>query len=430
MSELPNEYLPGGRGRGTNGEAPRGRAIEPFTAALLTLLLLLLPGALCAQEQEGREFRFRFVEGERYRILGVNRQQVYLNGELSHSAVIVSRAVEEIGPVDEQGAMIVATYQLTEENLGGSSAFNLEHEYTARFERSLTGSHREIEESYMPVSRDYPRLPAGGVAPGESWSAQAREVHDFRRGYGIEEPYRFSMPVFYTYRGSETVEGRKVEVIEAHYNIFHRGPDYPRSPFYPRTITGSSEQELLWDDQLGRFSRTEEEYTFLFLLNTGDQVEYRGRATYEVVRIPSVGRQALRRELEEIRLPDTSESVRVEERDEGVTIILSEVYFEADSARLTDEARSTLAEISRVLGEVEDNELLVTGHTALAGTAAGREALSRERARQVAEAIVAGGSHREGQVLYRGAGARRPAASNATEAGRRLNRRVEITILE
>jgi outer membrane protein OmpA-like peptidoglycan-associated protein len=124
------------------------------------------------------------------------------------------------------------------------------------------------------------------------------------------------------------------------------------------------------------------------------------------------------------------EGFEVEEREEGVTIILKEVYFEPDSPRLTEGARETIAEISRVLGGVRENDILVTGHTALAGTPEGRETLSVERARRVAEAIVAGGSHREEQVLYRGMGARRPAASNATEEGRRKNRRVEITILE
>lgn len=415
------------RGRGAALSLPARRRRR---LALLTLLSAVALLSLPAQQQESRPFRYRLLEGERYRILGVNRQQVFLNGALSHSAVIVTRVVEEIEAVGEGGATISATYQVTEENLEGESAFNLVNEYTARFERSSEGVHRELGQSFMPVSRDFPMLPQRPVSPGERWSAEAREVHDFRTGYGIQEPYTFSMPVSYTYLGRSTLEGREVEKIEARYNIFHRGDSYPRSAYYPRTITGNSVQELYWDDALGRFSRTDEEYTFLFILNTGDQVEYRGRATYEVVRVPSVGRRQLRRELEELNLPEAVEKLRIEERDEGVTIILSEIYFEPDSARLTPAARRSLGEISTVLRGVRENELLITGHTALAGSAAGRQALSVERARAVAEAIIEGGSHREAQVLYRGLGARRPAGSNATEEGRRMNRRVEITILE
>lgn len=419
-------------------------------------------------EGEAREFRFRFREGERFRILGINRQDVYLNDVLSHSAVIVTRVVEETVSVDESGAVLQGTYQVTEENLGSVRAYNLQKEYPARFGRNYRGEHRELEPGFMPVLRSFPTFPRGSVVPGESWSAEAYEVHDFRRGYEISEPYEFSMPVAYRYEGETTWDGEAAELISASYNIFHQGPDFPRSPYYPKVITGNSEQDLYWDRELGRVRYSEEEYTFLFVLNTGDRVEYRGRATYDLVEIPSLDRRALRRELEELarRAPLTGpadrsgpgasaaapgntttpepgagdegasrsapeeEGFEVEEREEGVTIILKEVYFEPDSPRLTEGARETIAEISRVLGGVRENDILVTGHTALAGTPEGRETLSVERARRVAEAIVAGGSHREEQVLYRGMGARRPAASNATEEGRRKNRRVEITILE
>lgn len=427
----------------------------PIVVLIAVTLAAAIAPVSVAQETATREFRFEFREGERYRILGINRQDVYLNDVLSHSAVIVTRVVEETTSVDENGALLEATYQVTEENLGQVRAYNLEKEYSARFGRSFLGEHRELQAGYMPVLRSFPMFPERPLKPGESWSAEAYEVHDFRRGYEIAEPYRFSMPVAYRYEGETTWEGKPAERILASYNIFHRGPDFPGSPYYPRIITGNSHQELYWDRELGRVGYSEEEYTFLFVLNTGDRVEYRGWATYEVVEIPALERRALREELEELagRAPPSTgpdpgapgsgretpskgdrgegrESFEVEEREEGITIVLRDVYFEPDSPRLTEAARESIREISRILERVPGNDILVSGHTALAGTAEGREALSVERARRVAEAIVAGGSHREEQVLYRGMGARQPAATNATEAGRRRNRRVEITILE
>ena len=74
--------------------------------------------------------------------------------------------------------------------------------------------------------------------------------------------------------------------------------------------------------------------------------------------------------------------------------------------------------------------MLITGHTALAGTESGRERLSLERARVTARALIELGARREDQIVIRGMGAREPVAGNDTEAGRRLNRRVEITLLE
>lgn len=425
----------------------RGRRTSPFIVPLL-LVFSLLPSLSAQEGGAGREFRFRYTPDERFRILGVNRQQVYLNGNFSHSAVIVTRVVEETAEVDDAGATVEATYQVTEENSGTSTGYSIEREYESHFYHSDTGEHRALQDGYMPVMRGFPRFPEEPVVPGDSWSREAWEVHDFRRGYGIEEPYRFSMPVVYTYDGRDQRDGEQVDRITASYTIFHRGPAYPGSTYYPQTITGTSKQQLYWSEELGRLTYTEEEYTFLFILNSGDRVEYRGTATYEVVKIPPLERPAIRDALESIGggeehasgeaegdpaaesgEPRSPEFI-VEEREEGVTLVLEDLYFEADSARLTDPARSTLKEISRVLQRVSENDILITGHTALAGNAAGREALSRERARRVAERIVAGGSHREEQVLFRGMGARRPAASNASEAGRRRNRRVEITILE
>ncbi len=415
----------------------------------LFLLVALLTLTEVGAQEEATPFRFRFREGERFRILGINRQDVYLNDVLSHSAVIVTRVVEETAAVDEDGAVLEATYQVTEENLGTIRAYNLEKEYAARFGRGFKGEHRELEPAFMPVLRSFPTFPDDPVRPGESWSAEAYEVHDFRRGYGIEEPYRFSMPVAYRYEGTRNRDGMTADLLRASYNIFHQGPEYSGSPYYPKIITGNSEQELYWDRELGRVRYSEEEYTFLFVLNTGDRVEYRGWATYELVEIPALERRILREELEVAALPapdqgaveaddgssgpgqrPPEQAFSVEDREEGVTIVLQDVYFEPDSPRLTEAARRTISRIAEVLRRVPENDILVTGHTALAGSREGRELLSVERARRVAEAIVAEGSHREEQVLYRGLGARRPAASNATEEGRRRNRRVEITILE
>ncbi len=86
--------------------------------------------------------------------------------------------------------------------------------------------------------------------------------------------------------------------------------------------------------------------------------------------------------------------------------------------------------IAEILKRYPNRDILISGHTALAGTPEGRQKLSLERARAVAEELISLGARTTTEIMIRGYGATRPAASNATEAGRRLNRRVEITILE
>lgn len=77
--------------------------------------------------------------------------------------------------------------------------------------------------------------------------------------------------------------------------------------------------------------------------------------------------------------------------------------------------------------DIGDTNLYVVGHTDSRGNATYNEGLSRRRARSVVERLAdAGIPHR--QVHYTGMGERQPAASNRTEEGRSLNRRVEFLI--
>ncbi|MDR1901047.1 MAG: OmpA family protein, partial [Treponema sp.] len=92
--------------------------------------------------------------------------------------------------------------------------------------------------------------------------------------------------------------------------------------------------------------------------------------------------------------------------------------------------REKLDRIAAVLRRRPERDILVAGHTALAGSAEGRERLSLRRAAAVAEYLIAAGVRSRDRVLVRGRGAEVPRADNSTEAGRRRNRRVEITILE
>ena len=125
-------------------------------------------------------------------------------------------------------------------------------------------------------------------------------------------------------------------------------------------------------------------------------------------------------------IPDVS----VAETKEGVTISLENLQFEADSAVLKAAEKAKLAAIAEVLKRYPDRDILVAGHAAAAGYAAGRKKLSEDRARAVAERLIALGARGPDRVRAAGYGDEVPIADNATEAGRARNRRVEITILE
>jgi len=131
-------------------------------------------------------------------------------------------------------------------------------------------------------------------------------------------------------------------------------------------------------------------------------------------------------QLEAQEMEDTSARIT----EQGVTISLSNIQFLANSSELPPDERRKLQEIARILQTVSYRRILVTGHTALAGTAEERLRISNERAGAVAAYLVSLGVRRADEVFAHGFGSERPIADNSTPEGMALNRRVEITILE
>ena len=125
-------------------------------------------------------------------------------------------------------------------------------------------------------------------------------------------------------------------------------------------------------------------------------------------------------------LVDTS----VEVTDAGIMISLLNIQFAPDSAVLRETERWKIQEIANVLRRIPDVRVQVSGHAALAGTAANTLRLSRERADNIASFLVVLGAVKPENITTVGYGATRPIASNNTPEGMAANRRIEITILE
>lgn len=114
----------------------------------------------------------------------------------------------------------------------------------------------------------------------------------------------------------------------------------------------------------------------------------------------------------------------------GDQIILnmpSNITFDVDQAYVKPEFNSTLDSVALVLQKYDRTIIDVYGHTDSTGSEAHNYELSRARAVSVANAVAAKGIDSR-RFYVQGFGEDRPVASNATESGRALNRRVEIQI--
>lgn len=105
----------------------------------------------------------------------------------------------------------------------------------------------------------------------------------------------------------------------------------------------------------------------------------------------------------------------------------SQILFEVDSDEIGSHSGKVLNDLSRVLNKYDGTLIEVAGHTDNTGDEKYNERLSRRRAAAVARYAVKQGVNPT-RFRIQGYGESMPVASNKTEEGRSLNRRVELSI--
>jgi outer membrane protein OmpA-like peptidoglycan-associated protein len=380
------------------------------------------------------EFVFRHETGDRYRSLSTVREDVYIDRRLSHRAEILNRIAVEVTGLEEGRGRHRAVFQTSERAAGltgvaGRRSFQWAREYTSEFDRDALGHISIDRKYYMPVVRNVPVFPGRDLKPGEQWTAEGHEMHDFRDSFGIDDPYRIPFTATYTFLGNREWRGKTYPAFSVSYRILSEPGAVP-GRLWPARIRGASDQTVYWDRNIGQARAYEESFRMIFELSDGRTVEYRGTAEAEIIESFQMDKEQIAGEITRDirRLEIENASVRVV--DEGVAISLENIQFQADTAVMLPGEKTKLDKIAEILLRYGDRDILVAGHTAQAGTEAGRLALSRERAGVVADYLIEKKVRTAGRVVVRGYGAEKPVADNRTEEGMRRNRRVEIIILE
>ena len=105
------------------------------------------------------------------------------------------------------------------------------------------------------------------------------------------------------------------------------------------------------------------------------------------------------------------------------------IQFEYDSHVLKTDSYAILDHISREIRKDNRAKFVIDGHASIEGSAEYNMELSIDRANAVKLYLVNSGVPAT-NLTVKGYGATRPTASNDTEAGRALNRRVEIKLVD
>ncbi|MCX5832757.1 MAG: OmpA family protein [Deltaproteobacteria bacterium] len=138
--------------------------------------------------------------------------------------------------------------------------------------------------------------------------------------------------------------------------------------------------------------------------------------------------QALEREKAVLSAAGNIPNVAVKLGDKKIilTILISDLFTPAND--LKPSGKEILNNLGKLLKANTDNKVAVQGHTDSRGKPEVNQATSEKRAQKVREYLVAYQNIPPLQVAAEGLGATQPVATNATETGRSLNRRVEVII--
>jgi len=102
------------------------------------------------------------------------------------------------------------------------------------------------------------------------------------------------------------------------------------------------------------------------------------------------------------------------------------IHFDVDSAHIQPRSEPVIADIAQTMRENPGLRFQVEGHTDSDGGATYNQGLSQRRAQAVVDDLVTRYKIARSRLVAKGYGLTKPVASNATPAGKALNRRVEL----
>ncbi|MDZ4678858.1 MAG: OmpA family protein [Saprospiraceae bacterium] len=115
--------------------------------------------------------------------------------------------------------------------------------------------------------------------------------------------------------------------------------------------------------------------------------------------------------------------------EEGQVILLNQVFFEANAAKLKAVSYAELDNVVEMLRQNPGMTIEIGAHTHGSISHALAMQLSSQRARVIADYLISKGIPKE-NVPYRGYGKMIPIAANDTPEGRKINQRIELNIIK
>lgn len=292
------------------------------------------------------------------------------------------------------------------------------------------GTFKMLEDHGYPTFRSFPTYPKEKVSVGQSWTAKAYRSID-----PLEKGILTTIPIYvqYTFKGEQNYKGHEVYCVSAMWATrYAMGTSYYDFGGDRELVkaSGSHKANILIDKHTGITLVINDSVDEKFVYADGNEVAFKGTIsmfteyppTYEIEKLlPVIQRVA--------KLSDDEANIEVENTAAGIKLTIPNLQFEPDSAMLVKGEYSRIDDIYEILKMVPQAQILIEGHTAKTGNDKGEMNLSVERAKSIAQELVKRGIN-EGRLICKGSGSTKPIADNSTAEGKKINRRVEITILK
>jgi outer membrane protein OmpA-like peptidoglycan-associated protein len=114
--------------------------------------------------------------------------------------------------------------------------------------------------------------------------------------------------------------------------------------------------------------------------------------------------------------------------DKEIVVTLLAINLFTPQNELHDSGKTLLDQVGKYLKKFSPPKITVRGHTDSVGKPDINQAISDKRAQKVREFLVVYEDIPPARIMAEGVGPSQPVATNSTEAGRALNRRVEIVV--
>ncbi|MDA3850145.1 MAG: OmpA family protein [Spirochaetaceae bacterium] len=420
-------------------------------------LLFIMPLILFSQEVQfgfHLEPHFTVVERADFSKRLNGNYLGYVNREVR--AILKSQEVES-GIYEIQGHWYNAQ-EIKKE--GFAQALPLEREVQASYRQNVQGSMTLLNQGRSPRVRNFPQFPRDPVSPGDRWEAPlSMEVENLRGDLWAEIPLYCG----YSFEGQGEYNGRPVYFIKAQYALRYSKGSNASADRFLTNLSGSHVVTITVDVEtmspILMRDNFQEQWTFtdgqtlekrgfnltfykgVSLLNQGEFLDNLNSGfSRNIPVIPSLTEDQQNQqqnsqedrqnsENQQIQQLMDEEDLTVHQSTEGLTLSLNNLHFLPDQAVILLEDRPLLDRIAQALSTVEKKTFLVCGHTADVGSQESQLLLSLQRAQVVVQELIDRGISPD-RFLYRGVGGSEPLADNQTDQGRRINRRVEITLLE